>query len=75
MVVDVFGPSVRSVGVEVEREPTRVPPPKPETGSGKSASSVSSGGVEAEVKAISPLAKAEPKTNHMRRQHGNEGTR
>ena len=49
--------SVSSGGVETERELARAPPPNPAAGSGNPASSVSSGGVEAEWKLVEPEVK------------------
>ena len=49
--------SVSSGEVETERELSRTPAPNPAAGSGNPASSVSSGGVEAEWKLVEPEVK------------------
>ena len=51
------------------REPARAPPPNPAAGSGNPASSVSSGGVEAELKVVIPTGKGAAKGKSYRKEY------
>ena len=60
--------SVRKASSSELREPARAPPPNPAAGSGNPASSVSSGGVEAEVKVVIPTGEGGAKGKSYRKE-------